>query len=872
MNLTPSSFDCIFSQLNFPMHGVRLPALDIGVEEKKKLNLKEDASSYEVLRALCLAGFKRLNLSKNSDLYNKYAERVKQELETLKELEFVDYILLVWMVINFCKQNDIPTGAGRGSAAGSLVLFLIGVTAIDPIRHGLYFERFISKTRAKKQIVDGVVYLDGSLMCDIDMDICFYNRPRVIEWLEQKFPGKTSKIITLNCLTGKLLIKECGKIVGGKTEEEMNHVSEMIPKIFGKVHEIDKAYAEVPEFKEWCDQNQEVYQIALKLRNLIKNKGIHASGILISHAPIEETMPTELSSHKEVVCGFDMSWSTLLNLKLDILGLRNVSTIADVCKQVGIKPEDIDVNDSIVYQNLVEAKAFQGLFQIEGDTALKATQKIKPKNIEELSGVMAIGRPGAMAYIDKYAAYTTLGTYEPIHPFFDDILKETGGVCLYQEQMMRMAIKVGFTAEEAETLRRIVGKKKVEEMVAWEAKVKQKIQENNLPVEVGDILWKLLDASKDYSFNKSHSISYATLCAQTIYLKYKYPQQFFLSLLNMSQNEPDPLEQITRIQQELSLFGIKLLPPHILKSKMEFSIEGNDIRYGLLAIKGISDKAIEKLNSFRNEYANKFAVFQGAEEAGLSIGVLSALIQAGALEGTFKQSRSFVVLECQTWNLLKDKEKEMCFHFGPEFDYNLLAVIKHLKTVNNEKGKPILKESRYGTIKKHYAKYEAIYTQNSKAENLACYFYEKKLLGYSHSQTLQSIYNGPCEDLFSIQDVLKKDDNEYVHFVGEVTKAYDAVSKNKNKYRRLTVRDQTGSIEVMLFTKKLEAHKDENGRVVDVDDIVVVDGIKKGEDRVFADTIGIQSQKIYTRLSQLGKNKEVPTEENKPQELTEVNK
>ena len=204
MMMLAKDFQSQFRGLDFKLHGVRLPTFTIDKASKRKLKVSEDINNYEFLHALSVQGLESLGLETNE----KYLKRLAYELKTLKDLSFVDYILLVWSVINFCKDSNIPTGLGRGSAAGSLVLFLIGVTGIDPIKYGLYFQRFISKTRAKKKVVDGVTYLDGSLMCDVDLDICYYNRQKVIDFLEKKFEGRTSKILTLNTLAGKLLMKE----------------------------------------------------------------------------------------------------------------------------------------------------------------------------------------------------------------------------------------------------------------------------------------------------------------------------------------------------------------------------------------------------------------------------------------------------------------------------------------------------------------------------------------------------------------------------------------------------------------------------------------------------------------------------------------
>ena len=842
-----------FESTELDIHGVRLPEFEIDLASKRHLGVSEDASNYDFLRALSLNGFKTLNINKADKDYKKYVDRAKYELDTLKELGFIDYILLVWDVIHFCKTSDIPVGLGRGSAAGSLILYLVGVTRIDPVKYDLYFERFISKIRAKKQVVDGVTYLDGSLMCDVDLDICYYNRQKVLQYLENKFKGKTSKILTFNSLSGKLLIKECGKIIAEKPEQEMTMISSLIPKTYGQVKDISEAYQEVEQFKEWCDQNKEAYQVALKLRDLIKNKGVHPSGVLLSYYDLETICPTEFSSDKEIVSSFDMNWASVFNIKLDILGLRSVSVVDNVCKSINLKIEDIDLNHESIYRNLQDLKSPHGLFQIEAETNFRVCQKVKPKNLEELSGVLALARPGALQFVDKYAAHTNYQQSESIHPFFDEILKETGGVALYQEQLMKMAHKIGFTLDEAEILRRIVGKKKTEEIKAWQQKIEQKCKQNKVPKEVGEILWKILEDSANYSFNKSHSIAYAGLAAITIYLKFNYPQQFFLSLLKMSRNEPDPIGEISKIQKEMHNFGIKLLPPHIIKSEMDFSIEDKDIRFGLLSIKGISDKSIEKLNSFRNKYSNKFEIFEAAEEAGLNIGALSALIQAGALSG-FNQSRSKIVLEVQLWNMLTSKEKKYAISFADKFDYDLIKIIKHLNKFTDEKNKIVIKDNRLNTIKQKYAPYLSIYEQNNKSESFANWYYEKKLLGYTYNKNLKDIFAEKRENLKYVSDVLDEPVNSKVALVGQIEEVFSGISKNakKTRYVRLKISDETNTISVLIFNDNIETNKLLNNRDFEEGNIVIVKGSKR-DDCIFGDLIAIQDHEIYMKLNDLKK-------------------
>ena len=233
--------------------GVKLP--EINIESSQYAKIKQDASisNYDFLRALCKQGVKSKGINKKTNKEEYYA-RAKEELNILKELGFVDYILLNWDILNFCHEHSIPTGPGRGSAAGSLVLYLINVTKIDPVENGLFFERFVSKSRAKKIVEGGVTFLDGGLLADIDNDIAYEHRLKVINYIETKHPNRTAKILTLNTLSGKLCIKECIKIVAGEDESQASLVSDTIPKQFGKVVPLSQAYNQSDDFKTWADK------------------------------------------------------------------------------------------------------------------------------------------------------------------------------------------------------------------------------------------------------------------------------------------------------------------------------------------------------------------------------------------------------------------------------------------------------------------------------------------------------------------------------------------------------------------------------------------------------------------------------------------
>jgi len=856
-NLMQDNFLNNFTQYeDYAPAGVLLPKIEIDKKFYSKLDLSEDSSNYDFLRKLCLNGVKAKKID-TFDNKQDYYDRVKVELKILNDLGFVDYILLNWDILNYCHENDIPTGPGRGSAAGSLVLYLIDVTKVDPIKYDLFFERFVSKSRARKIEKDGVTYLDGSLLADVDNDIAYEHRQRVIEYIEQKHPGRTSNILTLNTLSGKLCVKECGKIVGEYTEKEVNDVSAFIPKKYGKVAPLDVAIEESQRFGKWAEENTEVFKIAKKLEGLNKNTGVHPSGIAISHQAISEICPIQKTNDGSFVTGYDMNWVAELMVKFDILGLRTLSVIYDVCKNLDIDVYDIDLSDEELFKPLQDLRNPQGLFQIEADTNFRVCQKIKPSNMEQLSGVVAIARPGALEFADRYADYVATGQFQSVHDFFDDVLNYTGGIPLYQEQLMKMAVKVGFTLDESEQLRRIVGKKKIDQMPAWQAKIKDKVREKNLPIQVSDILWSVAEDSANYSFNKSHAISYATLSAWTTYLKFKHPEQFFLSLLKMAQFEPNPQDEISKISRELSYFDINLLQPNLMKSQFDFTIDKNNIRFGLNNIKGVSEKSLKALSEFRDsENANKYDIFLSAKQAGLNIGVLSALIQAGALSEDETLSRPRLVLEAQAFNLLTDREKRNFIALGPKYNYDILESIHKAKkeSLVGDDNKPLMKDSRFITFKKKYDKYKKIYEQNVKYEKFANWYFEKKLLGYSYSCRLKEVFE---DEYNSIKDSLHyyaMESGERSKFIGVVEDGFRKTSSNGNQYIKVLLSDELGNFPAIMVDSRRKLtcteYIESGNKIPEKDNIVIVTG-RKAEDVVFIDSMSIVDEKICMKLADL---------------------
>ena len=437
---------------------------------------------------------------------------------------------------------------------------------------------------------------------------------------------------------------------------------------------------------------------------------------------------------------------------------------------------------------------------------------------------------------------------------------------------MKMANKIGFTLDEAEILRRIVGKKKVKEVRKWKKKIREKVKENKISsewigskgdVDVGDVLWKVLEDSANYSFNKSHAICYATLSAWTVYLKFKYPQEFFLSLLKMTKFEPAPHEEITKISQELPLFNISLLSPDLGKSHMDFSIEGNDIRFGLNSIKGVSEKSLLSLRDFReSDTPTKFDIFIAAKQAGLNIGIVSALIQAGSLS-SYKDNRSLLVLEAQSFNLLTDREKRNIIELGEKYDYKLLNILADARDgkLIGDDGKLLMTEKRFSTFRKKYQSYKEIYEKNKKYEKFANWYFETKLLGYSYTTNLKEVFSGDRR-LLNTAEIEEVQERREVKLIGTISDTFKRTSRNGNEYIKLTIEDEKGSIDCLLLNSRrmvrgrwqnnnrLDKYLEENKELPSKGNIALM-RCSKGDDVLFVEELNILDRKIYMKLSDL---------------------
>lgn len=372
--------------------------------------------------------------------------------------------------------------------------------------------------------------------------------------------------------------------------------------------------------------------------------------------------------------------------------------------------------------------------------------------------------------------------------------------------------------------------------------------------------------SEDHNFYAegvvvSNCYSYSYITIYTAFYKAKYPLQYFLACLRMSKYEQDPIQCITSIQNELPNFGIRLLPPDILKSKEDYEIEGNDIRMGLAGVKGLSDKALEKLKTFQSTVQNKFQLFQNLEVSKIPLNVCASLILSGCFDSiSLGTPRSRLLLELEVYKLLTDKELNNIIPLGPQYNFDLFKIIKEMvEVLKDTKGKPLIKESRFGTIKRDYEKYKQKFIINSKHELLSAYLFEQIYLGYSYTTSLKDIYSKKCVDLSTIKEI-QDDPNKHIdlryRIVGQIMEIEKRVSREKKTpYLSILLKDDTGVQKIMMFSQdKIDSCREFNGKDMEEDDIVIVNGIrKKDSDMYFVESVSIQERPLIVKISELDK-------------------
>ena len=571
----------------------------------------------------------------------EYVERLDLEIRMIQQMKFSGYFLIVWDFIRHAKSLGIPVGPGRGSAAGSLVAFALRITDIDPLEYDLLFERFLNPERIS--------------MPDIDIDFCTNRRGEVIQYVTEKYGrDHVAQIITFNALGARQAIKDVGRVLGFDFKD-VDTITKMIPVQPLNI-KLEEAFEIEPSFNDLRKKEPKIDKlltVAQSLEGMARNAGVHAAGVVISSTPLKELVPLYKTNRDEVVTQFDMVGLEKLNLlKMDFLGLTTLTIIHEALelvkrhRNVEIVIEDIPVDDPKTYQ--IFSKAYtRGVFQFESGGMKDILRRYEPDRLTDLIALNALYRPGPMKMIDDYIDRKhgrKQVTYEL--PELKGILEETFGVIVYQEQVMQISnVVAGYSLGEADILRRAMGKKKQEEMDAQRARFLEGAREKGIPAKKAEKIFDLMAEFAKYGFPRAHSAAYAYLAYITAYLKANYPVEFMSALLT---SETSNTTKVVKYINECRDMGIKVLPPDVNASVLNFAPDGDSIRFGLGAVKNVGVPAVESIVKAREEGGRFKTLVDFCERVDLTSlnrRMIENFIKAGAmdsLEGARSQRLAMV--------------------------------------------------------------------------------------------------------------------------------------------------------------------------------------------------------------------------------------
>ncbi|MBC2710590.1 MAG: DNA polymerase III subunit alpha [Desulfosarcina sp.] len=573
-----------------------------------------------------------------------YRERLEYEIKTIKEMGFPGYFLIVADFIHYAKENGIPVGPGRGSAAGSLVSFALFITDLDPIEHGLIFERFLNPSRIN--------------MPDIDVDFCIHGRERVYNYVVQRYGGGdyVAQIITFGKMKAKLVIRDVGRALGLPLAE-VDTIAKLIPDSLNMT--IDKALKEEPKLAEMVKSDPriaELIDISRALEGLSRHASTHAAGVVIGDKPLVEYLPLYKGKKGEVVTQFDMKKVEDIGLvKFDFLGLRNLTVIDDTLKSIAAQGKtaldlsNLSLDDEKTFA-LLQAGDTTGVFQLESSGMKNLLVRLHPESFDDLTALVALYRPGPLdsGMVDDFVDRKH-GRKKVVYPVpaLAPILEGTYGVMVYQEQVMQVAgVLAGYSMADADSLRKAIGKKIETLMAKHREKFISGSVKNGVDKTIASELFDLIEKFGGYGFNKSHSAAYALIAYQTAYLKAHFPVEFMAALLT---SEIDTIDGVVKFINECRTHSIEVLPPDINESSTVFTAVDGRIRFGLAAVKNVGEAAVDLIIKEREEngpFSSIFDFCQRVDLTKVNKRMLESLIRCGALDTTgIYRSRLMAVLE-----------------------------------------------------------------------------------------------------------------------------------------------------------------------------------------------------------------------------------
>jgi DNA polymerase-3 subunit alpha len=842
-----------------------------------KFPLPEGADPYEYLKETCYKGLierydvfeclrnKELNyqdvnlIVDKSEKAKEYVDRLEYELGIIKQMGYVDYFLIVWDFIRFSNENGIPTGPGRGSAAGSIVAYTLGITKIDPIKYSLLFERFLNPERVS--------------MPDIDSDFCYERRQEVIDYVVDKYGvDNVSQIITFGTMAPRACIRDVGRAMN-YPYAEVDKISKMIPTMLGIT--IDKALELNPELKNEYDTNDRVralIDVSKDLEGLPRHSSTHAAGVVIASKPLVEYVPLQ-KNEEMIVTQFGMTTLEELGLlKMDFLGLRTLTVMNDAVKMIkenqgiDIDLDKIDFEDKEVYKMLGEGKT-AGVFQLESAGMTSFMKELKPDSLEDIIAGISLYRPGPMSEIPRYVeCKNNPDKVNYIAPELEDILDVTYGVMVYQEQVMEIVRKLGgYSMGRSDMVRRAMSKKKHKVMEEERKNFIYGITDENGNVEVPGCVRngiseeagnKIFDTMMDfasYAFNKSHAAAYAVVGYQTAYLMRYYPVETIAAMLNSVMGTAEKVSNYIKFAESQ---GIQVLPPDINESYSKFTVKGDSIRFGLAAIKNVGWNVVESIVKSRKEKGKFTSLEDLIDKIDLSAvnkRAIESLIKAGALD-EFKvfRSRLLAVFEKVMDGASNERKRNIDGQmslFGLAEDAIDIPKIVFPNIKEFDKRHILLMEKEMTGL---YLSGHPLdeYKQSLKLQTSTTI----ETIEKSYEIFLESINAELDESMISEEPVIN--DNDTVILGGILTEVNQKVTRNNTMMAFLKLEDLTGTIEVIVFPKALDRLR----HIIKEDTLVKLKGrvsIKEDElPKIICENIEglekINGNKLYIRVKDKG--------------------
>ncbi len=779
-------------------------------------DLEDRKTPEEFLKKLCFNGLKKKEMENNQEA----VERLKYELKIIFEMGYAAYFLIVYDFVKYAEDNQIMVGPGRGSAAGSLVAYLLNITKVNPLKYGLIFERFLNPERIT--------------MPDIDIDFD-ENRDQIIEYVKRRYgEERVAQIGTFGTMAARAAVRDVGRALGiqyGKVDKVAKMISSRagIEESMQNEKKLQNLYQEDGEIKELIDY-------AKGVEGLPRHISTHAAGVIIGAEPLAQLVPLQKQDDNTITQLPMGDLEALGLLKMDFLGLRNLTVIKNTLKlikerkNIELNIDEIPLDDKDVYDFLSTGKT-AGVFQMESHLFKSLNRRMKPDRFNDLIAMLALGRPGPLGsniVEDFIAVRHGEKEAEYLHPKLKPILEETFGMILYQEQVMEIASSLaGYSMGEADLLRRGMGKKKLELVASEREKFVDGAADNGIDKETADEIFDQMEYFAGYGFNKSHSTAYAFLAYQTAYLKYHYPAEFMAALFSSVMGNQDKISDYIKASREI---GIEILAPDINKSFHDFKAESdNKIRYGLKAVKNVGSGTIRAVEKAREdeEFKSIIDFLKRVDMSALNIQALEAFIKAGCFDG-ISESRAALLINYEE---LYQK-------------YN--ALFRNRAQGQQSFGELFSDDNQFMDEEFHYDNIDELKTETILSQ-------EREFLGIYLSAHPLDKYREKIEEL-NTQDIVhvnNLDEGSRIFTAAHIISYKEHITKRNNKMAFLTVNDENAKVEVIVFADLFNSL---NFSIGEQSSVVILG--RKSDNQLIADKIfSLENSFLIIDIRNLSRNK-----------------